>query len=148
MSGRGVATLALAIGMLAGFGHPLPARSEDESTLTDDELVVRQEAGHRLLIPKDWPIERRDGVIQPASLPQYLSMKFSQMRAEFARVEQRLAALETRVATVESERAVLLRRLQMLEERVATAERAAMPTPQPAATPAQADEAAAPAAQP
>ena len=29
----------------------------EDSSLTDDEVVVRTEGAHRLLLPKDWPVE-------------------------------------------------------------------------------------------
>lgn len=88
----------------------------DEQTLTDDEVVVKTEGSHRLLLPKDWPIEQRDGQVGPVPIEAYLSMKFGQVREKFTATEQRIAALEQRVQQLEEDRKVLLIRLQRLEE--------------------------------
>lgn len=122
MIGRHAVTLWALTGALIGLSAPSLAHGAEESALTDDAMVLKEESGHRLLLPNDWPIERHDGVIEPISVSKYLSMKFGQVRAEFARMTQRLTALETRLAAVEMERTLLLRRLHALEERVAASE--------------------------
>ena len=88
----------------------------DEQTLTDDEVVVKTEGSHRLLLPKDWPIEQRDGQVGPVPIEAYLSMKFGQVREKFTATEQRVAALEQRVQQLEEDRKTLLIRLQRLED--------------------------------
>lgn len=88
----------------------------DKQTLTDDEVVVKTEGSHRLLLPKDWPIEQRDGQVGPVPIETYLSMKFGQVREKFTATDQRLAALEQRVQQLEEDRKALLIRMQRLEE--------------------------------
>ena len=100
--------------LMAGGGW-----AAEQGGLTDDEVVVKTEGAHRLLLPKDWPVERReDGVIAPASLEEYLSLKFDQVREEFHRANRRIEALERRVEALEQERKTTDQRLRWLEDQL------------------------------
>ncbi len=91
-----------------------PASAEDP--LRDDELVVRQEGAHRLLLPKDWPVEHReDGVIQPVPVEQYLTLKFGRVADALDDVEQRLTRLEEALARLDAVDQALAQRLHALE---------------------------------
>ena len=106
-------------GWAAEQGGPRPAGDERRGGLTDDEVVVKTEGSHRLLLPKDWPVERReDGVIAPASLEEYLSLKFDQVREEFQRANRRIEAMERRVEALEQERKTTDQRLRWLEDQL------------------------------
>jgi hypothetical protein len=95
------------------------AQAAEPGGLTDDEVVVKTEGAHRLLLPKDWPVERReDGVIAPASLEEYLSMKFSQVREELQRAQRRIEDVERRVEALEQERKTADQRLRWLEDQL------------------------------
>ena len=83
--------------------------------MTDDEVVVRTEGAHRLLLPKDWPVEERDGRIVQASLVDYLSMKFGQVAERLEQVTQRLEAIERRLQKLEEESKTSQMRLKLLE---------------------------------
>ncbi|GEM_PF-2921290 len=86
--------------------------------MTDDEVVVRTDEAHRLLLPKDWPVQHQDGVVAPAPIEQYLSMKFGQVKESFAQTDQRLDALERRITQLEQDNKMLQKRLRLLEEQV------------------------------
>lgn len=86
-----------------------------DDPLTDEEIVVKTEAGHQLLLPKDWPVERKDGLIAPVSVEQYLSMKFSQVREKFEEMTNRLEALERRLQQTEAQDKALQLRMRLLE---------------------------------
>ena len=92
------------------------AAAEQERALTDDEVVVRTEGAHRLLLPKDWPVEEQNGRIVQASLVDYLSMKFSQVATQFDHMTQRLEAIERRLQQLEDTQKTVLMRLRLLEE--------------------------------
>jgi hypothetical protein len=63
--------------MVAALGFAgVEGLAEDGEGLTDDEVVVKPEGSHQLLLPKDWPVEHRDGLIMPIPIEEYLSMKF------------------------------------------------------------------------
>ena len=96
------------------LGCPLVAAAE-EKQLTDDEVVVRTEGAHHVLLPKDWPVEERDGRLAPVSVDAYLGMKFDQVAATFDRITQRLDALDHRLQQLEDTQKTLLMRLRLLE---------------------------------
>ena len=81
--------LALGLGAVAPSGW-----AEDRQGLTDDEVTVRIEGRHRLLLPKDWPVEDRDGLLRPVSLEVYLSLKFGQVKVALDTVHRQLEARE------------------------------------------------------
>jgi TolA-binding protein len=98
----------------------LGAADAAEEALTDEEVVVKTEGGgvHRLMLPKDWPVEQeRPGLVRPAPIEVYLSMKFGQVREALNTVDRQLAALEERVRELEDGQTALALRMQALEER-------------------------------
>lgn len=102
------------IGALAALALPVNVEAE-EAHLTDDEVVVRQEGAHRLLLPKDWPVEEQEGRIVQAPLVDYLSMKFSQVATMFDQIDRRLDALERRLQKLEEDHKTSQMRLRLLE---------------------------------
>ena len=99
----------------------VPGLAKDQP-LTDDEVVVRTEGAHRLILPRDWPVEHKDGRVSPVSIDQYLSMKFDQVKTVLSSTTQRLEALERRIDQLEQNERALLKRLRLLEERAAAQE--------------------------
>ena len=87
----------------------------DDQTLTDGDVAVRTEEGHQLLLPKDWPIEHKDGRIAPVPMEAYLSLKFGQVKEGFGKTDQRIDALERRVEALEKGQQELLKGLRVLE---------------------------------
>lgn len=87
----------------------------DDPVLTDDEVIVRTEGAHRLLLPKDWPVEERDGRVVQASLIDYLSMKFGQVAARLEQVTQRLESIERRLQKAEDDLKTTQMRMKLLE---------------------------------
>ena len=99
---------------IALLGSPLVAAAE-EKELTDDEVVVRTEGAHRLLLPKDWPVEEQEGRFVPIPIEKYLGMKFDQVAATFDRITQRLDALDHRLQQLEDTQKTVLMRVRLLE---------------------------------
>ncbi len=96
-----------------------------DNTMTDDEIVVKNDEGaHRLLLPKDWPVEHAHGVVSPMPTEQYFSMKFGQVRDRFQQLDARLETLEHQLQTLEQENKALQLRCRLFEE--------GHPTPEPA----------------
>lgn len=92
------------------------AAAAEESGLTDSDVVVKTEGPHRLLLPRDWPVEHKDGRIAPVSIETYLSLKFQQVSEALSRVDRRLSALESAVASAEEARHAQALRLKLLED--------------------------------
>jgi len=113
-SGSRLRWLILSSGVFLAVCAGLRAGAE-ESALTDDEVVVRTEGAHRLLLPKDWPVEEQDGRIIQAPLVDYLSMKFSQVATMFDQITQRLDVLERRLRKLEEDHKTSQMRLRLLE---------------------------------
>ena len=97
------------------FAACVPWAWAAEDPLTDGDVEVRREGAHRLRLPKDWPVEQEDGVIAPATLEEYLSLKFGQIKEKFGSTDRRLEALEQRLETLENDQNHLRQRLERLE---------------------------------
>lgn len=104
--------LALALLLCAA----VPVAAAEDGGLTDSEVVVKTEGPHRLLLPRDWPVEHKDGRIAPVSIETYLSMKFEQVGQALERLDRRLAALDARLQAAEAGQHSQDLRLQLLEE--------------------------------
>ena len=98
-------------------GHTEPSEPQGAEMITDDEMAVRTEGAHRFLLPKDWPVERRDGHLSPITVEAYLSMKFRQIKHKFSQTDQRLEELERRIAELEQDNKHLLKWMRLMEER-------------------------------
>ena len=96
--------------------YAVPSLAKDQP-LSDDEVVIRTEGAHRLLLPKDWPVEHKDGRIAPAPIEEYLSMKFDQVKEAFTETDRHFAALEQRLDLLERDNQILQKRLRVLEGR-------------------------------
>ena len=98
------------------LGVCAPCGWAKEGVLTDDEVTVRTEGAHHLLLPKDWPVEQRDGRFVPIPIEEYLSMKFGQVAAAFEERDRRLELLDQRLRKMEEDHKVLQQRLRLLEQ--------------------------------
>ena len=106
--GRLLAALAL-------WAACAPLASTEDKTLSDDTVTIRTEGAHRLLLPNDWPVEQKDGLVNPVPIEQYLSMKFSQVASRLDAVAQRMASMDQRLRNVEEQQKTLQARLRTLE---------------------------------
>lgn len=108
------------LGLTLSAALPLLAESSRDSKeiLTDESVAVRTEGTHQLLLPKDWPVQQKDGHIAPAPIEEYMSMKFGQVRARFSQADDRMGLLERQIAALEKGQHELLRGLKALEERL------------------------------
>lgn len=102
--------IAVSLGVCAPCGWA------KDSALTDDTVAVRTEGSRHLLLPKDWPVEERDGRFVPIPIEEYLSMKFGQVAAAFEERDRRLGVLAQRLRKMEQDRNVLQQRLRLLEQ--------------------------------
>ena len=109
------ALLVVAALLLGGERAAWAADEQDQPGLTDSDVVVKTEGAHRLLLPRDWPVEHKDGRIAPVSIETYLSMKFDQVGQEIARLTRRLDALDARLQAVEETQHTHDVRLKLLE---------------------------------
>ena len=89
--------------------------AEQETPLTDDTMVVKQEGAHHLLLPKDWPVQYEEGRVTPVPTEEYLSMKFGQIKDAFDQTSRRLGAVEQRLEVLERDQKRVQQRLQRLE---------------------------------
>ena len=110
----------LAVGMLAiaAIGVRAEAGPDTQDPMTDDRVSVRTEGSHQLLLPKDWPVEQKDGRFAPAPIEEYISMKFGQVRTRFGQVDVRIENLERQIVQLEKDQRELLKGLKLLEARV------------------------------
>lgn len=85
--------------------------AEDEKTkkgLPSDENEVRVSRGLRYSVPKDWPMDERNGGISPVPTEEYMLFKFK-------KIDERLAALESQMKLkVDSNQPVELKKVSAL----------------------------------
>lgn len=104
------ACAALALGMTLSC-----IAAAEDATLSDDTVTVRTEGAHRLLLPNDWPVEQKDGLVNPVPVEQYLGMKFERVASRLDEIMQRMAAMDQRLRHVEEAQTTLQARLRALE---------------------------------
>ena len=94
----------------------MPCGVAEEKRSSENDLVVTQEGGIQFLSIRDWPVRREQGVVRPATIEEYLSMKFGQMADRFEKMEARLKAAEQRMEQMDAERGALQQRMTVLEQ--------------------------------
>ena len=71
---------------------PTVVFSTEETSKTDStETEVRVSRGLRYSVPKDWPMDERNGGISPVPTEEYMLLKFK-------KIDERLAALEKQLS--------------------------------------------------
>jgi len=65
--------------------------------------VVKTEDGLRFKLPPDWPVEKRNGIVSPIPVEEYLSKKFSAVESRLQQLEQQVVAADLRLRTMEEE---------------------------------------------
>lgn len=105
--------LAAAVGVGAE-GDARPAEGEG--------LTVTRKGGTRFLSLSDWPVTEKGGVMTVATLEEYLSLKFGQIRDRFEASNQRLEALERLLQAIQAKQEACSHAVQDLEQRIAAKE--------------------------
>ena len=109
-----VAGIVTAAGLAAA---PMRARAEDKADAPKDgDLVVTTAGNIRYISLKDWPARRKNGVISPVPMEEYLSMKFGQLREQLAAVNQRFQALEQKMKQFEESQTQLQAQVTQVKE--------------------------------
>lgn len=80
-----------------------PAWAEDQAG-ERAEMVLKTKEGLHFKVPPDWPIEKRDGVVAPIPIEEYMSRKFSAMDSRLRTLEQQVGAVDVRMRVLEEER--------------------------------------------
>lgn len=98
VSKRVLCVVAAALG-LAAILPGAPARAADKEEVT----VVKTRGGLNFKLPPDWPVEKRDGVMGPIPIEEYLAMKFSGIDQRLQGLEKQITAMDLRLRVAEEE---------------------------------------------
>jgi hypothetical protein len=81
----------------------LGPRAWAEAPRSAEGTVRKSKEGLNFQVPPDWPIEKRNGIMGPIPIEEYLSMKFSAIEARLRNVEQELSAFDVRLRVLEED---------------------------------------------
>lgn len=97
------------------------ALDDKEIKLPSDENEVRVSRGLRYSVPKDWPMDERNGGISPVPTEEYVLMKFKKIDARLAALEAQLNQ-KSAEAPIEAKKIpeTTMSRLKSLEYKPAT----------------------------
>ncbi|MCM8812288.1 MAG: hypothetical protein NC910_04490 [Candidatus Omnitrophica bacterium] len=99
---RGVFILGLLGGIIAAMVCGPVAAGEERET-NKPAMVVKESRGIRFVLPADWPLEEKDGVVGPIPVEDYVGRKFSAAERRITDLEKRLEFLEKRLKAAEDE---------------------------------------------
>ncbi|MBI3324655.1 MAG: hypothetical protein HYZ92_05185 [Candidatus Omnitrophica bacterium] len=91
---------ALVLMALLACGAPAMAAEKREAS---DGVVVKSEDGLRFKLPADWPVEKRNGILAPVPIEEYLSKKFSGVESRLQQLEQQINGFDLRLRVIEEE---------------------------------------------
>ncbi|MBI3322553.1 MAG: hypothetical protein HYZ94_02615 [Candidatus Omnitrophica bacterium] len=77
---------------------PAWADEKEESAAT-----VKSSDGLHFIVPPDWPIERRNGIVGPVPIEEYMAKKFGALNKRLDALEKKIGALESKVTALENE---------------------------------------------
>ena len=101
--GRCVICVLLGFAPLLYFCPTALAQPNEKSKTNPQELVVKEKKGIRFKLPADWPLEERDGSVNPVPVEEYLSQKFSAIDSRLSALERDLEELKARLRITERE---------------------------------------------
>ncbi|MBI4598501.1 MAG: hypothetical protein HY737_08905 [Candidatus Omnitrophica bacterium] len=96
---RKIALAAGCCGIALLCGHALAADDDASRAAT----VRKTEDRLHFQLPQDWPVERRNGMIAPVPVEEYLAMKFGAIEERLQAIEQRLKGFDARLQAVEEQ---------------------------------------------
>ncbi len=72
-----------------------------QETSDDDLVQTRTQKGLHFELPEDWPVEKRNGVLAPIPLEEYLSRKFKGVDGRIEAMEKLLNGMDLRLRVME-----------------------------------------------
>lgn len=84
--------------VIAGMGL---ADAADERA--SSKTVVKTKDGLHFNLPADWPVEKRDGVVAPIPMEEYLGRKFSTLENRVHLLEGQAGSLDLRLRVMEEQ---------------------------------------------
>jgi len=93
-----------------------------DEVIDETSMVVEivTDSGLRFMLPPDWPIEERAGVVGPVPVEEYLAMKFAGVNTKLSVQAEQLAAQADRITVQDEQLSALDRRIQELESILAS----------------------------
>ena len=102
--------LLYAVLLLCLFAPRVSAQEFRAAGDTDKEgLVIKSVDGLKFRVPEDMPIEKKNGIVAPMDLTEYVAIKFS-------RTEKRLRNIQERIEKIEEELNLIEERIESLKE--------------------------------
>lgn len=81
---------------------PAPGSAAEKREASDGS-VVKTADGLRFKLPPDWPVEKRNGIVSPIPVEEYLSKKLSAIESRLQQLEQQMVAADLRLRAMEEE---------------------------------------------
>ncbi|MFH1996086.1 MAG: hypothetical protein ABIJ27_03700 [Candidatus Omnitrophota bacterium] len=70
----------------------------EESTLglnmREENLVVKTKDGLHFMLPEDWPVEKKDGIVVPMTIYEYVHLKLKKLDGRLKEMEGRISGIE------------------------------------------------------
>ena len=104
MRGSSRSWRALGITVLAGtllLGAALRRLGAADESRAERATVRRSQNGLNFELPPDWPIEKRNGVVGPVPIEEYLGLKFKALESRLQTLEQEVGSLDVRLRVME-----------------------------------------------
>ena len=90
----------IAAALLASAGWMGGASAEDGMSADKPTVRKSQEQLH-FELPPDWPVEKRNGMVGPIPVEEYLAMKFKSLESRLQGMEQKLNGMDLRLRVIE-----------------------------------------------
>ena len=104
-------TVLLSVTCVLGWSPRALAEQANDQPVT----VRKSEEGLHFEVPPDWPIEKRNGVVGPIPIEEYMGRKFQGVERRLQELEKQTTALDLRLRVMEEAMKGAQRRLQSSE---------------------------------
>ena len=105
---------ALVIASAGWLAIAAATRAEDQRS-DASSMVLKTKEGLNFKVPADWPIEKRNGILGPIPVEEYLARKFGALENRLQSLERQASALDLRLRVAEEALQKPGRRLQSSE---------------------------------
>jgi len=91
--------------------------AQDEAASDSERATVRKSMNQlNFQLPPDWPIEKRNGMVAPIAVEEYLARKFASVEARLQKFEQQLSGMDLRLRVLEEQSAAHRQGLRSAEQ--------------------------------
>ena len=100
---RSAFSFQLCVLLMIGAAYPTDGALAEDGSSKEPITIRKTEDRLHFQLPADWPVEKRNGVMGPIPIEEYLAKKFGAIESRLQSIEQRVNGFDVRLRALEEQ---------------------------------------------